>query len=129
MDRKNIKIIMIVIAVIIILCITIYLISMYMRSDPNSLSLNPLRSRGNLFGDGYNQTVDLEIDKDINIVTDICHTRCKNDPDCTGFGYSISDRYDERKNGNCWFMKGPIKFVDTPPKPKGTLEAGVWIKQ
>jgi hypothetical protein len=95
----------------------------------NSLENNPLNPRGGLFGSGYSQYLDLKIDKTFSEVTGNCYPKCANDPQCAGFGYNVSNRYDGRRNGNCWFMRGPVKFVDGPPKNNGILGAVNWIKK
>jgi hypothetical protein len=93
----------------------------------NKLQNNPINPRGGLFGSGYNQYLNLEIDRTYSEITGNCYPRCANDPKCTGFEYNIMD-YHDGKRGNCWFMQGPTKFVDGRPKFRGVLDAGNWIK-
>ena len=95
----------------------------------NSLALNPLNPRGHLSGAGYDQSLKLQINKSFEEVTGICYPKCAEDPACNGFHYSIADRFDKKPIGNCWFMKGPVKYVDANGKTNGILDAGNWIKK
>jgi hypothetical protein len=90
----------------------------------NSLNLNYFQP-GHLFGAGFEQYLELEIQKDIQDVITICYPKCMEDEACSGFGYRVDDRYDERPNGNCWFMTGEVKYV---PGDSNVDQGGVWIK-
>jgi hypothetical protein len=96
--------------------------------DPNSWAINPPQPRGNLFGEGFNQigSRDMSNTRTLSDLEQLCHSDCANDPDCKGFQW----RLDERSRGQfCWFMGGPVKFVDTPNPGTGVQDGGVWIKK
>jgi hypothetical protein len=80
--------------------------------------------RGHLFGRGFKQYAAIEIRKSLDDVKNICLPKCRNDPVCTAMQFRINARYDGRTNGNCWFMNGEIKFVDSVPQSGG----GVYVK-
>jgi len=83
--------------------------------------------QGDAFGFGYHKYDRMNIDKSIDDVVNKCVRKCANDKRCTGFGFNINDRYDNRANGNCWFMTGEFKYVDGIYDP--THRTGVWIKE
>lgn len=88
---------------------------------------NCIKFQGHPFGFGFHKYDELQINKSIDDVINKCVPKCVNDKICTGFGFRINDRYDGRPNGNCWFMKGEFKYVDSKPFPNHG--GGVWIKE
>lgn len=99
------------------------------RPGGSPSSTNGLNPNGHLFGSGYNQYDELEIQPKLQDVNNICVPKCQSESQCTGFGYRIDARFDGRNNGNCWFMSGDVKWVDQDkPNPKGLNGGGVWIK-
>lgn len=100
----------------------------HLETDLNSLKNNPLKVGGHLFGPGYQQYDMAEIrkfDEGMIDVEAVCHAKCVNEEECTGFHYRVDNRYDGRTNGNCWFMTGDIKHV---PGSNGSKYGGNWIK-
>ena len=81
-----------------------------------------------MFGTGYNQLHDLEIDKSLDAVNTLCYPKCANDQDCVGFHYRIDER-DALPTGYCWFMGGPLKRVVDTPDVIDINSGGVWIKK
>jgi hypothetical protein len=97
------------------------------ENNINTLAMNPYIEAGDPFGAGFAQIEDLEINKSMSDVNTICYPKCLNNTDCAGFGYNISDRFDKRTNGNCWFMKKPFAHASLTNKTPGV--GGVWIKK
>ena len=97
----------------------------------NSLQMNRIRNDGtHLFGKGFQQYDELAIrkyDPGFHDAQTVCHNKCVQDKQCTGFTYRVNDRFDGRTNGNCWFLTGELKMASGSPSSNPNY-AGYWVK-
>jgi hypothetical protein len=97
----------------------------------NSLQVNHIRNDGgHLFGKGFQQYDELAIRKyglGFDDAQTVCHSKCVQDKQCTGFSYRVDDRFDGRTNGNCWFFTGELKEASGSPS-SNPIYAGSWVK-